>query len=171
MSGVRILLVEDNEGDARLIREMLAESRQEVFEVVHVRSLSEALSELKKGGIHVVLLDLFLPDSFGLATVMSVYVAAPEVPLVVMSGTDDETLIAKAIEEGAQDYLVKNHINSDVLAHSIRFAVERQRLLNEKLASTTDVRWLLIRRWLATLDAKLDAIAKAVGITPLDPKG
>lgn len=160
---IRVLLVEDNDGDARLVREMLAESRRGDYEVLHVRYLNEALNELKKGGIDVALLDLSLPDSHGSTTITSVYVAAPEVPIVVMSGTDDESITAKAVEEGAQDYLVKGHVDSAVLVHSIRFAIERQQIINEKLSATSDFRWLLIRRWLAALDAKVGAIAKAVG--------
>lgn len=159
----RVLLVEDNDGDARFVDEMLRESRRGSFDVTHVHYLNEALSELKKGGVDVALLDLSLPDSQGSATVTSVYVAAPDVPIVVMSGTDDESVTAKAVEEGAQDYLVKGHVDSAVLVHSIRFAIERQQILNDKLTATTDFRWLLVRRWLATLDAKVNAIAKAVG--------
>jgi DNA-binding response OmpR family regulator len=162
---IHILLVEDNDGDARLVEEMLSENRRSIFDVVHVHYLSEALNELNKGGVDVALLDLSLPDSQGSATVTSVYVAAPGVPIVVMSGTDDESVTAKAVEEGAQDYLVKGHVDSEILAHSIRFAIERQRILNEKLTATTDFRWLLVRRWLAGLDAKVAAIAKAIGVS------
>lgn len=162
---IRILLVEDNFSDARLVQEMLAESREESFEVIHVSLLSDAICKLKKEKMDVVLLDLSLPDSFGLATVTNLYVSAPHVPLIVMSGTDDESLIVQAVEGGAQDYLVKGHFDSEILSHAIRFAIERQRLINEKLASTTDLRWLLVRRWLATLDTKLDAIAQAIGVS------
>jgi len=160
---IRVLLVEDNDADARLVRELLAESPRGRFEIVHVHYLSEALEVLKKGDVDVTLLDLSLPDSTGFATITSVYVAAPDVPIVVMSGRDDETITAKAVEEGAQDYLVKGHVDSAALVHSLLFAMERQRILNEKLSTKTDFRWLLVRRWLAAMDAKINAIASAIG--------
>ena len=107
---VRVLIVEDVQGDARLVREMLSETNTGVYEVIHVGRVSEAVPHLRNGDVDVTLLDLSLPDGLGVDTVIQVYAAAPQIPIIVMSGTDDETVIAGAVEEGAQGIL-------DLLAH------------------------------------------------------
>ena len=128
---INVLVVEDNPGDVRLIREMLAEANESSFNVEHVNQLSTGLERLTQSGIHVVLLDLSLPDSQGLDTFIQLYAHVPDVPVIILTGLDDETLGQIAAREGAQDYLVKGQITSPTLARAIRFAIERQRLLAE----------------------------------------
>ena len=124
---IRILLVEDNPADAGLVKEMLSDSASVRFEVLHRDRLSTALEFLNKEKVHIILLDLSLPDGYGLDTVIQVRLARPEIPIVVMSGLGDEELAIKALHEGAQDYLVKGRADNDLLIRSIRYAIERKR--------------------------------------------
>ncbi|MFQ5839519.1 MAG: response regulator [Candidatus Methylomirabilales bacterium] len=124
---IRVLLIEDNLGDARLIREMLAEARGAPFELECADRLSTGLERLAAGGIDVLLLDLLLPDSQGLDTVGRVRALAPEVPIVVFTVLGDETLAVQAIREGAQDYLIKGQMDGHLLVRAMRYAIERKR--------------------------------------------
>jgi PleD family two-component response regulator len=124
---VSVLVVEDNPADARLIREMLAEARRTHFNVVCVDRLSTALDRVRKEKIDAVLLDLSLPDSWGVGTFVKMLVTAPRVPVVVFSGLDDEDTALQAVQRGAQDYLVKGHIDSHSLVCAIRYSTERKR--------------------------------------------
>ncbi len=124
---IKVLLIEDNPGDARLIREMLAQARGVIFDLEGADRLSAGLKRIGGGGIDIVLLDLSLPDNHGFDTFMEVQAKAPDVPIIVMSGQDDEELAVKAVQEGAQDYLVKGQVDSNLLVRSIRYAIERQR--------------------------------------------
>jgi PAS domain S-box-containing protein len=125
-----VLVVEDNPAEADLILEMLPETGPVRFKVKSVPRLSGALDRLEGGGIDVVLLDLGLPDSQGLDTVLAVKAAAPHVPIVVLTGYDDEATGQAAAREGAQDYLVKGTMPERILARILRFAVERKRTEN-----------------------------------------
>ncbi|MDQ6751383.1 MAG: EAL domain-containing protein [Actinomycetota bacterium] len=124
---VRILLVEDNAGDARLVREMLHGALDEPFELVHVSTLGEAQRELAGGGAVCVLLDLSLPDVEGVEAVTRTQAAAPDVPIVVLTGLDDERLALNAVQQGAQDYLIKGRVDELLIGRSIRYAIERKR--------------------------------------------
>ncbi|MBF8285993.1 MAG: putative Histidine kinase, partial [Anaerolineales bacterium] len=124
---IKLLLIEDNPGDARLIREALREAGGESFDLQHADRLATGLARLAEGDIHLVLLDLSLPDSHGLDTVARTHARAPDVPIVVLTGLDDEALALKALEIGAQDYLVKGDVDGRVLNRAIRYAIERQR--------------------------------------------
>jgi signal transduction histidine kinase len=126
---LRILLVEDNPGDARLLRETLREVESLRFELAHVERLSAALERLEAAAADVVLLDLSLPDAHGLETVSRTLAAAPELPIVVLTGLADETVAIQAVQAGAQDYLVKGTVDGPTLARAIRYALERRRLL------------------------------------------
>ncbi len=128
---IEILLIEDNPGDARLIQEMLVEAGEAWFEVEYVDRLSGGLEHLKNGGVDVVLLDLGLPDGQGLDAFEKVQAQAPAVPVVVLTGFDDETLAVEAMRHGAQDYLVKGDVDSKVLYRAIRYAVERNRAVED----------------------------------------
>ena len=128
---IKVLLIEDNPGDARLIREMLAEVRGATFDLEWVDRLSAGLERLAEGGFDMVLLDLGLPDSQGIDTFVTLQAQAPRVPIIVLTGLDDEALAVKAVQEGAQDHLVKGQVDSHALVRSIRYAVERHRLLRE----------------------------------------
>jgi PAS domain S-box-containing protein len=122
---LRILVVEDNPADADLIREMLPHTGPASFQVESAARLAETLTRLQSGGIDLVLLDLGLPDSQGLPTLRRLHAAAPNVPVIILTGTDDHELDTAAVQAGAQDYLVKGQINENLLVRSIRYALER----------------------------------------------
>ncbi|HZQ70792.1 MAG TPA: hybrid sensor histidine kinase/response regulator [Terriglobales bacterium] len=123
-----VLLIEDNPGDADLVRLRLVEGNSPVA-VNCVNRLSDGLDSLKDGDPSVILLDLNLPDSQGAETFRKVLEKAPNVPVVILSGQDDEALAMKALHQGVQDYLVKGSISSKGLDRAMRYAVERQALL------------------------------------------
>ncbi|CAG0941725.1 partial Sensor histidine kinase TmoS, partial [Anaerolineae bacterium] len=124
---VPVLLIEDNPGDARLIREMLAEDGGARFALDHAEQLATGLAAMTEKRPAVILLDLSLPDSAGLATLHEVQTRSPEMPIVVLTGHDDEELALQAVREGAQDYLIKGQVNSQLLVRAIRYATERKR--------------------------------------------
>ncbi len=124
---VNVLLIEDLPEYANLIREMLRKSRGAVFQVEWTETLGAGLTRLGTGGIDLVLLDLSLADSEGLATFQSVHAHAPHLPIIVFSSLDDETVAIEALHEGAQDYLVKGQGDRNLLVRSIRYAIERKR--------------------------------------------
>ncbi len=123
-----VLLIEDNPGDADLVRLRLVESKSDVF-VNCVPRLSDALACLDAETPSLVLLDLNLPDSHGAETFRRIMQKAPNVPVVILSGQDDEALAIKAVHQGVQDYLVKGDITGKQLERALRYAVERQGLL------------------------------------------
>jgi diguanylate cyclase (GGDEF)-like protein len=121
-----VLLVEDNRGDARLVQELLRDVATTHFEVSHVERLAEARQELMESGAGCVLLDLSLPDASRLEALMQLRAAAPDVPIVILSGLQDELLAVKAVQEGAQDYLIKGRVDGAAIGRSITYAVERK---------------------------------------------
>ncbi len=121
----KVLLVEDNPGDARLILESLTDSGHDGFDVETVVCLDSALQRLSTGGIDAVLLDLALPDSMGQETFDKVRAQDPSVPIIVLTGAGDEALALKMVRLGAQDYVAKMELNGFVLARAIRYAIER----------------------------------------------
>ncbi len=121
-----VLLIEDNLGDARLVARLL-ERGSTRFEVAHVESLAQGLRKLAEGGFDVILLDLHLPDSHGLHTLTAVLRAARDLPVVVLTGLDDDELGMTAVHAGAQDYLVKGSADGPLLARSLHYAKERKR--------------------------------------------
>ncbi len=128
---ITVLLVEDNPGDARLIEEELTDARGMSFELVWKDRLKEGLNYLTEDTVDVVLLDLSLPDSQGLDTVLAVHEADPGTPIVVLTGLEDEQLGARAVRSGAQDYLVKGSVDGDRLARSMQYAIERKQATQE----------------------------------------
>jgi diguanylate cyclase (GGDEF)-like protein/PAS domain S-box-containing protein len=127
-----LLLVEDNVGDARLLREMFNEHRSHDTEMMHVQSMSEAEETLAERAVDIIVLDLGLPDVQGMDAVRRARAAAPRVALVVLTGLDDESMGAQALKEGAQDYLVKGQIETRGLLRALRYAIERK-LMEEAL--------------------------------------
>jgi diguanylate cyclase (GGDEF)-like protein len=125
----RLLLVEDNPGDARLVRETLGDAE---ISIVHVTRLADAIDEMAAKPFTVALVDPGLPDSQGIDTISAMLRAAPLMPLVVLSGRDDEDLALHAIQLGAQDYVVKGTIHAESLVRGLRYAVERK-LVQERL--------------------------------------
>jgi diguanylate cyclase (GGDEF)-like protein len=123
----RVLLIEDNPGDARLIREMLAEDPGSPFQLHCAERLAAGIESLAAGAPALVLLDLSLPDSFGLDTFAKVYAHSPEVPIIVLTGNDDQTVALSAVKGGAQDYLVKSRLERELLLRSMQYSIERKR--------------------------------------------
>ena len=133
-----ILLVEDNPGDARLLREMFNEQGPHNTELTHVDCMSAAEKHLSERAVDMILLDPGLPDAQGLGAIRRAHAAAPRVPLVVLTGFDDETLAQQALQEGAQDYLIKGQIDARGILRALRYATERKRLerLKDEFVST-----------------------------------
>ena len=127
MEQIKILLIEDNPGDARLVKEMLAEAKEISFDLKWKDSLSTGLEQLAQETFDVVLLDIMLPDSRGPATFERALALAPGIPLIVMTGINDELLATDALQKGAQDYIVKGQVDSNLLIRSIRYAITRKR--------------------------------------------
>jgi class 3 adenylate cyclase/tetratricopeptide (TPR) repeat protein len=126
---VPILVVEDDEDDALLVREMLGPNR---FEMAHAQRLAEAKSHLANASPGCVLLDLTLPDAHELEGLIELRTHAPDVPIVILSGLADEQLAVRALQEGAQDYLVKGRGDAELVARSINYAIERKRAEHEQ---------------------------------------
>jgi len=128
---IKILLLEDNPGDVRMIREMLLDIEGGGFETESIEKLSEGLKRLSEVQFDALLLDLGLPDSNGMETLLRVISRYPELPVIVLTGLADEQAGVRAVHQGAQDYLTKGETSSDLLIRSIRYAIERKRLLTE----------------------------------------
>lgn len=124
---VRILLVEDNPGDVRLLRELLREAPQLSGQLTHVERLAAAAPLLRPEQVDVVLLDLSLPDASGLHGLRQLQATAPAIPIVVLTGLEDEEQALHAVHEGAQDFLVKGRVDGPGLARSIQYAIARNR--------------------------------------------
>jgi PAS domain S-box-containing protein len=143
---IRVLLIEDNPGDRRLMQELLREVTSVTIQLDYADSLSQGMRYLKQTSFDVVLLDLFLPDSQGFDTFTQLHQQERKTPIVVTTGLNDETLALNAVQAGAQDYLVKGQITGELLVRSIRYAIERKRAEQK------------IREQAALLDIATDAI-------------
>jgi len=178
---MRILLVEDNEDDALLIRETLSEA---TLEITRAERLSDALEQLAKARFDAILLDLSLPDAHGLNTIGRVLGQAPGVPIVVLTGLNDEDAAVKAVEQGAQDYLIKGQVDGHLLARSLRYAIQRHRaeerlkernreLLVLKKISETILGFLDLRSVIESIleEAMLSGSFDLGNVRLLDPSG
>ena len=150
-----ILLVEDNPLHVRLVRSMLADIWPDVEDLRHARKLEAAVEEVRAYQPECILLDLILPDAEGLQAVNALLAEAPQVPIVVLSAHEDDSLAVQAVSEGAQDYLVKGTIGPEALAKSIQFAIQRHRLDRHDEA----------------LGVAVEAATEAAGVTVLDGNG
>ncbi len=128
--GQVVLLVEDNAVDARLLQMLLSKPEAAEFRLQHVGRLDAALERVQLRPYAAILLDLVLPDGEGMEVVERVRAVSPETPIVVLTNLVDETLAAQAMQAGAQDYLLKSDVNSRTLLRALRYAIERQRLLD-----------------------------------------
>lgn len=128
---LHVLLVEDSPTDADLLRQVFLRSGQEQWRLTHVERLATAIAHCKENSYDVVLLDLGLPDSDGLETVTEFRASVFTVPVVVLTMMDDDEFALQVMARGAQDYLVKEQITSQLLARSIRYAIERERILQQ----------------------------------------
>lgn len=128
---LRVLLVEDNAGDARLIQESLAEASDQSFDLEIAETLRAGLQRLHLGGIDAMLLDLALPDSFGMETFVRARAQALGVAIIVLTGLDEDSLALKLVQGGAQDFVAKVDVSGNNLTRAILYAVERERLEQE----------------------------------------
>jgi len=137
---IAVLLIEDDPGDAVLIQRHLSNNQNVHYEVTHVDRLSNGLACIQKSGFDVVLLDLGLPDSAaGFGGFETVHAYAPDVPIIVLTGYDNDEFAIEAVEKGAQDYLVKGQVTDVMLGRSIRYAIGRQKLLTQLEHSTQEI--------------------------------
>src|SRR5437867_1249757 len=132
---IKVLLIEDSPVDSRLLELLLTESTTSQFELTHAERLAEGLQRLSTERFDVVLSDLTLPDCHGFESFQRLHTQAPNTPIVVLSGVDDETLAIKAVREGAQDYLVKGRVDGYALSRAIFHAIERHRAEEKLVAS------------------------------------
>lgn len=128
---LRLLLVEDNPGDADLLRVHVQPVRRPKLHLEHVTRLAEALERLKTDGFDGVILDLGLPDATGLESVQRLIDARPDVPIIVLTGRNDEQLGYDAVDNGAQDFFTKCDLDGQRLVNSVLFAIERLRLRDQ----------------------------------------
>jgi PAS domain S-box-containing protein len=158
---IKLLLIEDNPGDARLIKEMLAESKIARFELKHASLIRAGLDDLSEKNFDVVLLDLSLPDSHGIETFNKVRAHAPLMPIIVLTSLDDELLAIEAAQRGAQDYLVKGHVDGNLLIRSILYAMERKHA-EEALRKAHDEMELRVMERTAQLSLSYDLLLKEI---------
>jgi PAS domain S-box/diguanylate cyclase (GGDEF) domain/uncharacterized domain HDIG len=125
---IRVLLVEDSKLDIDLVQGMLKEAKKANFVVEVCDTLEKSLERLAKGNVDIVLLDLTLPDSFGLETFGRMHAHDPLTPIIVITGSADENQALMAFQKGAQDYLIKEQLNVDLMSRSIRYAIERNKV-------------------------------------------
>jgi signal transduction histidine kinase len=159
-----LLIIEDNPGDTLLLREMFKDDGSHSTELTHAGDMSEAETYLSEDTFDIVLVDLGLPDAQGLEAIRRAHAAAPHVPLVVLTGLDDESLAAQTLRAGAQDYLIKGQIEPRGLLRALRYAIERKRLerLKDEFVSTVSHE---LRTPLTSITASLGLLeAKTAGM-------
>jgi len=137
---LKILLIEDSETDARLIREYFTSHEESQFQITVAQRLSDGFGKLKTEKFDILLLDLSLPDSAGLGTVKKVTAISPDIPIIVLTGMKDEQIALQSVKAGAQDYLVKDQLNSELLIRSINYAIERHHYERQREQELNDFR-------------------------------
>jgi PAS domain S-box-containing protein len=160
---IRVLLIEDNPDDAKLLCRNLGKSTDGNIQIIQVKSLKEGLEHIARDAPDIILSDLGLPDSHGLDTVTKIMCEAPNVPLVVLSGFDDEATAIKAVQSGAQDYLAKGHLDGAQIQRSLFYAIERARLQTELEQHTQE-----LSKFQANLHKILDNNADGIIVTDKD---
>jgi diguanylate cyclase (GGDEF)-like protein len=168
-----LLVIEDNPGDARLLLEMLNEQGTGDTELTHVECMGDAERYLATRMVDVILLDLGLPDAQGIDTVRRARAAAPSVPLVVMTGSDDEALAAQILQEGAQDYLVKGQIETRELLRALRHAIKRKTMEETLSAEKAKITHSAQHDFLTGLPNRMllnDRVTQAIALAPRHKK-
>lgn len=158
---IKVLLIEDNPADAGLLRAVLDIVTSAKFEIVHVKRLSEALSKIQEANFDVLLLDLSLPDSTGIETVTRIQKASSRMPIIVLTGNEDEQLGTEAVRHGVQDYLVKGQIPERLLVRSIEYAIERKQT-EQQLKAAKDELEERVRRRTKDLQNTVEALHSEV---------
>lgn len=158
---VNILLVEDNLAEARLLQEVLKGSLISRFNLAHVKRLKDAIAQIEVEHFDVILLDLTLPDSYGLASLDSLIEHAPKLPIVVLTNTNDDELAVEAVRHGAQDYLVKRQLNQDILVRSLRYAIERKQAA-EALREANEILELRVQERTAELETANELLRREI---------
>ncbi len=139
LKSITLLLIEDDTADAELLEEALSRLKYMSVDLIRAESLSDALARLRARKFDIIISDLGLPDSQGLKTLINISEHVPEIPVIVLTGYDDEEAALGALKLGAQDYLVKGHIDINILYRSIRYSIERNSLIQQlKSISITD---------------------------------
>jgi DNA-binding NtrC family response regulator len=141
-SAIGVLIVEDNPDDLFLLQEMLDASEEAAFAVHHEERLAEAIAYARSHPVDVAIIDLSLPDSFGIETFRGFHREFPALPVVIMTGSRDHELALVAVKEGAQDFLYKGEPSATAIARTLRHAIERQRLTTELKAALDQVKQL-----------------------------
>jgi PAS domain S-box-containing protein len=154
---IKVLVIEDNPGDARLIEEMLHEADRFIDEIVVASRLSEGIEQIEANAFDAALVDLSLPDSKGLATCQQMAAAAPDLPITVVTGYDDPSLALEALQAGAQDYVVKGELSGRELSRTVRYAIERHRMLGRVHEQADEIE-ASERRLHTLLDSSVDGI-------------
>ena len=172
LPAIRVLLIEDSESDADLIGIYLEDVTTADFHVKASETLAEGLDQIASFDVDVVLLDLSLPDSFGIETVVRVLDVAPTIAIIVLTGLDDEKKALEAMQVGAQDYLVKGQIDGILLSRTIQYSIERQK--SRELQRQSDERLRLITQQLPavvwTTDLNLRFTEPSVDFLVADPE-
>lgn len=159
---VKVLVVEDSPTDALLLREALTDECSMQFQTAHAETLSDALRCLQEKNFDLILLDLGLPDSQGLDTFARMHDQAPQIPIIVLTGLDDDSLAIQAVKEGAQDFLTKGRVDRYWLVRNIRHALERHQMYLEvhALSLTDGLTGLYNRRGFVTLSEQQLKVAR-----------
>lgn len=143
---IKVLLIEDNLAEARLLKEILKGNEKKEFHLVNVSRLSEAISLLKQTNFDVILLDLTLPDSQDLESLAPLLITAPKLPIVVLTNTNDDNLALAALRQGAQDYLIKREVSLEILTRSLCYAIERKQMEEALRESNEALKMSVIER-------------------------
>ena len=143
---IKVLLIEDNLAEARLLKEILKGNEKKEFHLVNVSRLSEAISLLQQTNFDVILLDLTLPDSQGLESLAPLLITAPKLPIVVLTNTNDDNLALQALRQGAQDYLIKREVSLEILTRSLCYAIERKQMEEALRESNEALKMSVIER-------------------------
>jgi two-component sensor histidine kinase len=162
MNGLTLLLIEDNPGDARLLHEMLREQGNG-YRIVWVQTLAEALKEIASRRFHLILCDLNLKDAQGFETASAVIAAALDMPIIIITGQDDDQTALEAIKDGVQDYLVKNTVTPELIGRSIRYAIERK-LVEERLKATLAEKEVLLKEVHHRVKNNLQVISSLISL-------